>query len=172
MVRKAEERFCTNCREPLPVDAAECPACGVYSGDLFDGKTPKKPRRRMWPWLPLVALLLAAGAAAWIWFRTETPIPYVRSAPPRLDTGPTHVIRDRPGTTRRGPGAKITEAEAVRIVRNMLIAQTPQLTSECLAMMSHGYQKGGYVMSAFNRCDGTRLGKWRVDGKTGAAARP
>lgn len=172
MRKASEERFCSNCRAPLAADATECAACGVFAGDLFDGRTPKKLRRRMWPWVPLVVFLLAAGAAAWIWFRTETPIPYVRSAPPRLDTGPTHVVRGRPGGDRRGHGAKITEAEAVRALRNMLIAQTPQLTSECLALLSHGYQDGGYVLSAFNRCDGTKLGKWRVDGRTGVAARP
>src|SRR5215212_2009815 len=113
-----DERFCTNCRAPL-ADATDCPACGVYAGDLFDGKIAKQGPRRIWPYL-LVLLLIAGGAAAWIWFRTETPIPYIRSAPVRLDTGPTRVVRDRPGGARKGAGAAINEAEAIRVLRRSL----------------------------------------------------
>lgn len=170
-MRKAEERYCSNCRAPLPAGAAECPSCGVYAGDLFDGKIEKpKTPRRVWPWL-LVLLLLAGGAGAWIWFRTSIPIPYVRSAPARVDTGPILIVAGRPGGARKGPGAAINEAEAVRLLRRSLAAANPQMRPECLALLSHGYRSGAYVLSAVNSCDGTRLGKWRVDGKSGKVSR-
>lgn len=80
---------------------------------------------------------------------------------------PIHVVHDRPGGARSGAGATITEPEAILRLRRSL-----GLTPDCIAILSHGFRDGGYDLTAVNRCDGTRLGRWRVDGKSGAVSRP
>src|SRR5438270_4038418 len=60
-----DERYCTECRAPIPKGESVCPACGVYAGDVFDGKLPRKRRSRAWLWL--IALLVGACLAGWIY---------------------------------------------------------------------------------------------------------
>jgi hypothetical protein len=55
-------------------------------------------------------------------------------------------------------------------VRRHVVA-TLGLKSECVALMGGGFRQRDYVVTAFDSCSATRLGKWRVDGKTGAVAR-
>ncbi len=162
---KAEERFCSNCREPLPARAAWCEKCGTDAGDVFDGKMPrKKSAARGW----LFALIvLAAAAVAVFLYRDDARIPNFLRTSPKFDTGPIGVVRQRPGETRRPPGAKLNQAEATRALRAYLVAQKSlDLKSECLAVASRGYSQGFYVFDAVDSCHASKLGRFIVDGKT------
>ncbi|HEX6639484.1 MAG TPA: hypothetical protein VF215_00150 [Thermoanaerobaculia bacterium] len=160
----AEPRYCSNCRAGLPEKADACPECGVYAGDLFDERS-LRPRTRMTFVLALLGVI-AVVAAFLIWQQKKPadPAKEVTSPPPSV-----RVVGDRPGSTRRAARAAINEAEATRILRRHLVATT-SIASACLAIMSHGPQRGAYVFSAFNRCERTRIGRWRVDAKTGEAS--
>lgn len=156
------ERFCSNCRAELPEKVDVCPACGVYAGDVFDERS-LRPRTRRGYFVALV-VVLAAVAAFVLWPKREEP------APPKPEPQRTRVVNDRPGGARRAAGAKVTEAEAIRLLRSHL-AVTTGIANPCLVVMSHGPAQGGYLLTAYNRCDNVRIGKWRVDGKTGEVAR-
>jgi hypothetical protein len=168
-----EERYCENCRAELPAKADACPACGTFAGDVFDGRFPED-RRRTRRLIVLVVTLLALSAAAF--FLWPYAMPFVqryldpqasedRAAPPS-----TRVVKDRPGGARRGAGAKVTEAEALRILRSHLV-QTTDVKADCIALMSHGYARGAYAITAVDSCAGVRLGKWQVDGTSGRVGR-
>lgn len=120
-------------------------------------------RSRTSTWI-LTLLLLAAVAAAVTYFLTSRG----PSAPPFVKM-PIRVVHDRPGGARIAPGATISEPEAM-----LRLQQSLNLKVDCVAIMSKGYRDGAYDLTAVNRCDGTRLGRWRVDGKSGAvnAAKP
>ncbi len=77
------------------------------------------------------------------------------------------VVHDRPGGARTGAGATISEPEAILRLRRSL-----NLPQNCIAILSHGFHGGAYDLMAVNRCEGTRLGRWYVDGKSGAVSRP
>src|SRR5438094_5482332 len=83
-----DERYCTECRAAIPKGESVCPACGVYAGDIFDGKLPKQRRSRAWWWL---ALIVVAAAAGWMF------APWPREAHPRRPLPPArpHVIKDQ-----------------------------------------------------------------------------
>ena len=168
-----EARYCSNCRAELLPGVDSCPECGVYAGDLFDERS-LRPRTRRGFWVALVAVIaLTAGMAAWLskqevlpampWQKKDAP-PQVKRTPPK-----TRVVGDRPGSARRAAGAKINEAEAIRLVRRHLVSTT-NIANPCLVVMSNGPKAGDYFCTAFNRCDSTRMGKFRVDGKSGAVA--
>jgi hypothetical protein len=146
------ERYCGNCRALIPVGSDVCPACGVYAGDVFDGKLPKQQRRRRvsGPLIFLLALIIAGGA---YWYFNQRP------TLPRADTGPVRVVGDRPGGGTAG-------AEAAMTLRHYFAAQQDPIKSECLAIINRGYNNGYYSFDAFNSCNRTRLGRWRVEGKT------
>lgn len=165
-----DARYCSNCRAELARDVDACPACGVYAGDLFDERS-LKPRTRRGFWLALIGVIvLTGGMTAWLsqqetlpqmpWQKKATPAP-VKRTPPEL-----RVVGDRPGTARRAAGAKINEAEATRVLRRHLVSTT-NIANPCLVVMSNGPRKGDYFFTAFNRCDSIRMGKFRVDGKSG-----
>jgi hypothetical protein len=97
-------------------------------------------------------------------------LPWKKEPPPvKAEPIAVRVVHDRPGGARRASGAKINEAEAMRLLRRHL-ATTVSIPIACLAVMSHGPSKGDYFFTALNRCDSIRLGRWRVDGKSGAVA--
>ena len=150
-----EARFCSNCRAELSHDADACPECGVYAGDVFDGKLPRKPSR-LGVFLPLLILaLIAAGAAIWInKARPDAPPPkpVVKKIAPKIVNG------------------RVNEAEAIRVLRRHLAA-TYGIPSNCVATISHGQQRGAFVIAAVNSCEHVRLGTWRVDAKNGAVAK-
>ena len=152
----ADPRFCSNCRAELPAGAEACPDCGVFAGDLYDERM-HRPRTRFAMFALLLILALATAGAA-IWWNAGRPLTVrqqqaeQRKAPPRA------------------PGAVRNEAEAIRIVRRHLVSTTGTKT-DCIAILGHGAQKGGYVVTAVNRCENIRLGKWRVDVKSGEVTR-
>ncbi|HEV8657104.1 MAG TPA: zinc ribbon domain-containing protein [Thermoanaerobaculia bacterium] len=155
-----EQRYCTNCREPLPAGATWCEKCGTDVGEVFDGRV-RKPRasRSATPWI--VALLILGGAAAAWFYRSK--IPFLHQAPV-FDSGPIRVVRQRPGGVRRAPGAKLSEPEAMQTLRRHL---APQVKSECLAVASRGYKDDAYGFDVVDSCKGTKMGRWQVNGKTG-----
>ena len=128
--------------------------------DIYDDRPLRAdglpPRRPVWPWVLLVLAVAAAGASYWYLRRESAPVPAVTHAP-------EHVVRDRPGVTRRIAGAKISEAEAVLILRRHF-----NVPDSCIAVIANGEHGRVYRFTAFNSCDRTRLGQWEVDGWTKA----
>lgn len=160
-----EPRYCSNCRAPLPKNATDCPACGVFAGDVFNGRKPrpKKPPSGILFFLLVVAIL---AVAAW-WFINQRNEPAPKTPPPLPSL---RVVADRPGGARRAPGANVSEAEAIRILRRHLVSTTGT-KDECFAVLSLGARDGGYILSAVDGCKNAPLGRWRVDGKTSAVTR-
>jgi hypothetical protein len=152
-----DTRFCTNCREEIPPRDETCPACGLFAGDVFDGRMPRSPRRGRWVIGFVLFALVVAGLGWLILERRARPAELTEPAPIR-------VVSDRPGGTRRAAGAAINEAEAIRILRRHFVSTG--IASECIAMSSQGFRQGNYHLTAINRCEETRLGRWTVDGKT------
>ena len=165
MQKNDEERFCSNCRAELPRDASACPACGVFAGDVFDGRIRRNREPRKSGGMLGILLLLIAGGAGWWWW--TTPHQGAPSRTPAVAEKPIRVVGDRPGGVRRAAGAKLNEAEAILTLRRKLAAQH-QLKNECIAVLSHGNEAGAYVLSAVDSCAGTKLGRWRVDAQSGA----
>lgn len=144
---------CDNCGASVPRDLGACPECGVFIRVIKPEA--KKKRSRTSTWI-LALLLLAALAFGATYFLTRP-----KGAPPLL---PIRVVKDRPGGARKGSGAAISEPEAVlRLQRSF-----PGVKPECVATLSLGYRNGAYDITAVDRCAGTKLGRWRIDGQTGA----
>lgn len=157
-----ETRYCSNCRAELSANADSCDVCGVFAGDVFDGRKPRRARKPTGLLFGLLVVAILGGAGYWFFVnedraktRTEavSPLPSAR------------VVNDRPGGSRRATGAAINEAEAMRLLRRHLVA-TRNIRNECLAVLGRGPGRGGYTFSVANSCEGIRLGTWRVDGKT------
>jgi hypothetical protein len=128
--------------------------------DIYDDRPLGEPRPwRAWPWVLLALAIAAAGASYWYLRVQSAPPP----APAKQPTG--HVVRDRPGVTRRIAGATINEAEAVLILRRHF-----GVPDTCIAVISNGQSGRVYRFTAFNSCDRTRLGQWQVDGWTKAVS--
>ena len=160
------DRYCSNCRAELPEDAESCPECGVYAGDLYDERV-HRPKTRFVPFATLLALALAAGAAA-VWWNARDALPQKRAK--GAEPPPVRVVADRPGGARRPPGAVVNEAQAIRLVRRHLV-ETTGIRGDCVAILGQGFRDGAYLVNAHDRCASTRLGRWRVDGKSGAVGR-
>ena len=163
-----EERYCTNCRAVIPAGTDVCSACGVYAGDVFDGRPPNRQRVagggwRVGPVILLIAIA-AAGAGAWWWWTRVGQFP-------KADTGPIRVVGDRPGGLRRPAGVGMSEPEAILTLRHFFAAQPDAIKSECLAVMSRGYSSGYYSFDTVDSCARTRLGRWRVNAKTRGVSR-
>ena len=145
-----DERYCSNCRAELPEKADACPECGVFAGDLYDERI-HRPKTRYGVFAALLVVALAAGGAA-IWWNARTTLPE--------RTVVTPAVKPRP------PGPVANQAEAIRAVRQHLIA-TRGLKKECIVLLGNGFTGGVYLVTARDHCTSTRLGKWRVDGRTG-----
>jgi hypothetical protein len=142
---------CDNCGASVPRGHGACPECGVFVRVI----APQKKRGRTMTWI-LTLLLLAAGVAGATYFLTRP----AGSQPSLL---PIHVVHDRPGGARKGSGATLSEPEAILKLQRSF----PGVKPECVATMSMGYRDGAYDITAVDRCNGTRLGRWRIDGKSG-----
>jgi hypothetical protein len=162
----AADRFCSNCRAALPDDADSCPECGVFAGDLYDERV-HRPKTRFGLFAALLALALVAGGAA-VWWNARQALPLEKAK--ATETPSVRVVGDRPGGARRAPGAVVNEAEAIRLVRRHLV-ETTGVRADCVALLGQGFRNGAYLVNAHDRCESTRLGRWRVDGKTGEVAR-
>lgn len=162
----AEDRYCSNCRAVLPEDADSCPECGVYAGDLYDERV-HQPKTRFLLFATLLALALAGGGAA-VWWNARYALPEKKAR--AAETPSVRVVGDRPGGARRAPGAVVNEAEAIRLVRRHLV-ETTGVRADCVAMLGQGFRNGAYLVNAHDRCASTRLGRWRVDGRSGSVTR-
>jgi hypothetical protein len=165
---KVEERYCSTCRAVLPAGAAWCEKCGTDAGKVFDGKMPRrKSSSRVW--IAVLLALVAAGVGVFL-YRDDVRIPNMLRSSPKFDTGPVRVVGQRPGGTHRAPGAKLNQPEAIRTLREYLVAHN-DVKSECLAVAARGFQGGAYTLDAVDSCHTTKLGRWRVDGRTGEVGR-
>jgi len=162
----ADDRFCSNCRAELAADAETCPACGVFAGELYDERV-HRPRTRFKLFGALLVLVLAAGGGA-VWWNARRSLPD-RARKPQ-ETPRVRVVGDRPGGAKRGTGAVLNEAEAIRLTRRYLVTANG-IKSDCIVLLGNGFHDGGYLVTARDHCTATRLGKWRVDGKTGEVRR-
>jgi hypothetical protein len=132
----------------------------VYAGDVFDGRLPGR-RRKVFRYVVLVVLLIAA-AGAWYVLRDR-------------DLSPLLPQREEPKSVKKlapppPAGPVRSDAEAVRAVRKYLVATTG-VENDCIALISNGRKGGAWLLTAVNRCEKLRLGKWRVDAKTGVVSR-
>lgn len=162
----ADERYCSNCRAPLDEKATECAACGVYAGDLYDERV-HRPKTRYRLFAALLVIALAGGGAA-VWWNARNALPERGVSPTEIPR--TRVVGDRPGGARKGKGAAVNEAEAIRLVRRHLV-ETTGVAADCVALLGQGFRDGAYFINAHDRCTSTRLGRWRVNGKTGDVER-
>jgi hypothetical protein len=80
------------------------------------------------------------------------------------------VVGDRPGGARRAPGAAINEPEAVKTLRHYFASQEHPIKSECIAVISKGFRDGHYTFDVVNSCERSRLGRWRINAKSGAVS--
>src|ERR1043166_5005168 len=78
----SEERYCSNCRVEIPKDASVCTACGVYGGDVFDGRLPRQ-KRPYGTFIIVILGVIAIFALASLFVRWPT---HVASPPLRPHT--------------------------------------------------------------------------------------
>ena len=115
--------------------------------DIYDDRPLRGPKPpRAWPFVLSVVALIALGAAAWFFFQSHPAPP-----PP----APVRVVRGRP----------LTQGEAARILRRRLGPD------ECVVVMAKGTVGDAFLFTAVNRCEGIRLGQWKVDAKTQVVSR-
>jgi hypothetical protein len=153
-------RSCENCGARVPAGATSCPECGVYAGEYVEGQAirPRKPRYGLWVSLLVAAVIVAA--ASFVLLKLQKPRTGARTPRP----APVRVVHDRPGGAFRAKGATLSEPEATMLLRRHFTDLDPK----CVAILVNGYRNGAYTLTAMNSCDHTRLGQWRVDGKTKA----
>jgi predicted nucleic acid-binding Zn ribbon protein len=138
-----DERYCTECRAAIPKGESVCPACGVYAGDVFDGKLPKQRRLRAWWWL---ALIVIAAAGAWMF----APWPLETRPPRKLPIVRPHVIKD--------------QRDAMTTLRHFLT--TSERNERCVALIAKEHDGAKYVIAAVDSCKHLKLGTFAVDAKT------
>lgn len=161
-----EARYCTNCRAEMPPGESACPDCGVYAGEVFDGRVrPQRGGGKRWL-VALVALVVVVAAA---WFALGPARPTWQKQQLHFDRGPARVVKGRPGAKALPRGASVGEGEAIRLLRRRLTAadRTDPVRSDCLAVMSGGLHAGSWTLSAYDSCAHRQLGRWRVDAKSG-----
>ncbi|HEX9164032.1 MAG TPA: hypothetical protein VF980_20170 [Thermoanaerobaculia bacterium] len=134
---------------------------------MFDGRIRRPRSSSRGRWLAVLLLVVAAAAGAWF-YRDRIPIAALHRELPRTDSGPIRVVRQRPGGAARAPGAKLSEPEAVITLRRYLANRPDRaMKSECVAIASRGFSSGEYAFVVIDSCKQVRLGRWRVDGRTG-----
>lgn len=146
----SEERYCSNCRAELPDGAVGCPACGVYAGDVFDGKKPKSPRSYA-SWI-VIPLALALVALVWTWQRWQPRVTKSRRAA---------IMRSLKKDVRR-------QLDATLLIRHQLVANG--LPESCLALVGKGRRESRKYV-AIDICHNRPMGEWTADPDTGAVKR-
>jgi hypothetical protein len=146
----SEERYCSNCRAEVPKEAVVCPVCGVYAGDVFDGKKPKSPRAyASWIAIPLALALIAL---VWTWRRWQP-----------AETERAH------GSIRRSLLKDVHRHEdATLLIRRRLVADG--LPESCLALVGKGSRDSRKYL-AVDICHDRPMGEWKADTDTGAVTR-
>lgn len=140
-----EERFCSECRAAIPKGESVCPACGVFAGDVFDGRLPRK-RRAGWVWV--AGVFVVAGLAGWMWLGYE---------PPKK----THLVYR--------VKLPLSERDAMQTLRRFLT--TSERDVQCVALIGKGRSGDDYLISAVDRCKHAQLGQFAVDAKTAAVTK-
>jgi hypothetical protein len=158
-----DERYCTNCREPLARNARWCEACGTDVGEVFDGRV-KKKRERSSSWIPLVVLAVLLAIAAWF---TQPYWRHYVGDRGIVSTSAPKVVKQRPGGARRAAGATLSQPEAMMALRKSL-----QMKDECVAVMSRVDEGHAYAFDVVDRCANRKLGRFLVDAKSGAVTHP
>ena len=138
----SEERYCSNCRAELPKEAVVCAACGVYAGDVFDGKKPKSPRSYA-SWI-VIPLLLALVALVWAWQRSL----------PKTESGRPRAAQHR--------------MDATQLIRRKLVANG--LPESCLALVGKG-DRESRKYRAIDICHNRPMGEWTANPDTGVVTR-
>lgn len=127
---------------------------------MFTGRVEAErgPKTRWGTLAVLVIGLILVTAAAWWVVRDRyippeppqaaTPAP----APPPAPKGPVH-----------------SDAEAAAALRRYLVA-TKGIGNECVALLGHGRSGDHWTLSASDRCQHLRLGRFRVDARSGAVS--
>lgn len=118
-------------------------------------------RRKVVRYVVLVALLLGA-AAAWYALRDRDLTPFL---PKRA--AKTKQVQPPPPFVPAGPVR--SDAEAVRAVRRYLVSTGVE--KECIALIIDQRKRGAWVLLGVNRCEKLRLGRFRVDAKSGNVSR-
>ena len=139
-----EPRYCTECRAEIPEGEGVCPSCGVYAGDVFDGKLPRKKRSGAWLWV--LAVIVIAATAVFV-----------------LEPWKEHVVpRSRTHLLKRIPA---NERGAMQVLREFLT--TSERREECVALISKGTSSTAWKIYAVDRCKHQPIGEFNVDRKTG-----
>jgi hypothetical protein len=125
---------------------------------VFTGRVEaeRRPKTRWASLVVLVVGLVLASAAAW-WVVRER---YVPPEPPKA-------APPAPAPAPKPAGPVRSDAEAANVLRRYLVA-TKAIGSECVAILGHGRSGGQWTLSASDRCQHVRLGRFRVDAQTGA----
>ncbi|HEX3107463.1 MAG TPA: hypothetical protein VHU41_00110 [Thermoanaerobaculia bacterium] len=147
----SDERYCSNCREELPKGAVVCQVCGVYAGDVFNGKNPKSPRAYA-SWI-VIPLLVALVALIWAWYRT---LPRTESARRRAE-----ILRS---VKKDGQH----QMDVTQLIRRRLVANG--LPESCLALVGKGSHESRKYL-AIDICHDRPMGEWTADPDTGVVTR-
>lgn len=139
-----DERYCTECRALIPEKESVCPACGVFAGDIFDGKLPHKKRSHAW-WI--IPLLLLGGVIAFVVMK-ETDV-----ITPRR----THLIE-------RKLHFPLSQADAMTALRRFLT--TSERSERCVALIAKPSEATTYIITAVDSCKHVKLGEFAVDKRT------
>ena len=147
----SDERYCSNCRGEIPKGAVVCPVCGVYAGDVFDGKKPKPARTHAtWIAIPIVlALVLGVWMMPKWWLRpSERP--------------------ERNAIFRKLRTQVRNQIDVEILIRRRLVADG--LPDSCLALVGKG-PHDAHKYLAIDICHDRPMGEWTADRDTGVVTR-
>lgn len=149
----SEERYCSNCRGEIPKGAVVCPVCGVYAGDVFDGKKPKSARMvATWIAIPIViALVVAIWTLPKWWPRALTERQQIQA----------RLLRNVRSEVRK-------EIDVTTLIRHRLVADG--LPGSCIALVGKGRHNSRKYL-AIDICHDRPMGEWTADPATGVVTR-
>lgn len=147
----SDERYCSNCRGEIPEGAVVCPVCGVYAGDVFDGKKPKSSRMvATWVAIPIVlALVIGAWMMPKWWLRQSGR-------------------QERNAILRKLRAQVQNQIDVTSLIRKRLVADG--LPDSCIALVGKG-RPDAHKYLAIDICHDRPMGEWTADRETGAVTR-